>query len=66
MESNSTCMVVHLGKINHGKAYIVNGKVLESVEEQKRQGVQLHSSLNETTLVERIVNKPFGMLAFIA
>ena len=60
------CEVLHFGKSNQGRTCTVNGRVLESVEEQRDRGVQVHSSLKAASQVDRVVKKVFNTLAFIS
>eukprot|EP00061_Rhincodon_typus_P015643 g43430.t1 len=56
--------VLHFGKSNQGRSFMVNSRALRSVVEQKDFGVQVHSSLKVESQVDRAVKMAFGTLAF--
>eukprot|EP00061_Rhincodon_typus_P016807 g45209.t1 len=67
MEFNiDKCEVLHLGKSNQGWSFMVNGRAIRSVAEQRHLGVQVHGSLKVDSQVDRTVKKAFGTLAFIS
>ena len=59
------CEVMHYGRSNQGRTYSVNGRALGRVVEQRDLGVQIHSSLNMESQVDRVVKAAFSMLGFI-
>ena len=66
MEFNlDKCEVMHFGRLNQGRTYSVNGRVLGRVTEQRDPGVHVHSSLKVELQVDRVVKKAFSMLGFI-
>eukprot|EP00061_Rhincodon_typus_P000805 g12800.t1 len=67
MEFNiGKCEVLHFGKSNQGRSFMVKAKTLRSVVEQRDLGIQVHGSLKEESQVDRAVKKAFGTLAFIS
>lgn len=56
MEFNAAmCEMLHFGKSNQGKTFIVNGRAMKSVLEQKDISVQVHSSLKVASQVDCVV-----------
>eukprot|EP00061_Rhincodon_typus_P002924 g18823.t1 len=56
------CEVLHFGNANEGKTFMVNGRALWCVVEQRNVGVQVHSSLKVESQVDRAVKKAFAFL----
>ncbi|XP_055489927.1 uncharacterized protein LOC129696245 [Leucoraja erinacea] len=66
MEFNADkCEVLHLGRTNQNRTYMVNGRELKNAGEQRDLGITVHSSLKVESHVDRVVKKAFGVLAFI-
>ena len=66
MEFNADkCEVLHLGRTNQNRTYMVNGRELKNTVEQRDLGITVHSSLKVESHIDRVVKKAFGMLAFI-
>ncbi|XP_062906374.1 uncharacterized protein LOC134347835 [Mobula hypostoma] len=57
--------VLHFGRTNQNRTYMVNGRALKNAVEQRDLEIMLHSSLKVESHVDRVVKKAFGMLAFI-
>ena len=56
---------MHFGRTNVGGSYTKNGRTKKCVDTQRDLGVQVHRSLKVASQVEKVVNKAYGMLAFI-
>lgn len=64
MEFNADkCKVIHFGKSNHSRTYIVS-RVQDSVTEQREQWVNLHSSLKVAIQVDGVMKKLLGTSSF--
>eukprot|EP00061_Rhincodon_typus_P013300 g39589.t1 len=60
------CEVLHFGKSNQGRSFMVNGRALSNVVKQRDLAVQVHGSLKVESQVDLGVKKEFGTLAFIS
>ena len=66
MEFNpEKCEVMHFGRSNLTRRYIVKCLTLGSSEEQRDLGVFVHRSLKAERQVDRVVKKTYGTLTFI-
>ena len=57
--------MMHFGRSNVKGSYTINGRTIRSIDTQRDLGVQVHRSLKVAAQVEKVVKKPYGMLAFI-
>lgn len=61
MEFNGDkCEVLHFGRNNPNRTYMVNGRALKNAVEQSDLGTMVHSSLKVEPHVDRVVKKAFG------
>ena len=66
MEFNpDKCEVMHFGRNNVERSYVIKGRQIRSIETQRDLGVQVHKSMKVATQVENVVRKAYRMLAFI-
>ena len=60
------CKVLHIGRNNASSSYIMGGKTLQAIDEEKDLGVIVHKSLKPGRHVSEIVkkaNKTLGILS---
>ena len=60
------CKVIHAGYNNRGHVYKMNGRELESIEEEKDLGVIVHKSLSPSRNVAAAVKKANRVLGIIS
>ena len=62
MEFNADkCDVLHFGRNNLNRTYILNGRALKNAVKQSDLGIMVHSSLKVESHVDRVVKKVFSM-----
>eukprot|EP00061_Rhincodon_typus_P007427 g29108.t1 len=60
------CEVMHLGRTDKSREYMMDGRALGNTEDQRDPDVVGHHSLNVPGQADKVVLEAFGILAFMS